>query len=49
MCDRPSSEVGREGRDPLPDKAGESTLMSRQVGEKGLRLSGARKLGVPHQ
>ena len=39
--------MGREGRDPLPDKAGESTLLSRSGGEKGLRLSGARKLGVP--
>ena len=37
----------REGRDPIPDKAGESTLMSRSGGEKGLRLSCARKLGVP--
>ena len=31
----------REGRDPFPEKAGESTLMSRSAGEKGLRLSGA--------
>ena len=30
--------------DPFPDKAGESTLMSRSGGEKGLRLSGAGKL-----
>ena len=49
VCDRPPSEVGREGRDPLPDKAGESTLMSRSGGEKELRLSGAGKLGVPLQ
>ena len=29
------------GRDTFPDKAGESTLMSRSGREKGLRLSGA--------
>ena len=34
----------REGRDPFPDKAGESTLMSRSGGEKRLRLNGAGKL-----
>ena len=27
-----------EGREPLPDKAGESTLLSRSGGEKGLRV-----------
>ena len=31
----------REGWDTFPDKAGESTLMSRSGGEKRLRLSGA--------
>ena len=31
-----SSEVRGEGRDPLADKAGESTLLSRSGGEKGL-------------
>ena len=30
-------EVRREGREPLPDHAGESTLLSRSGGEKGLR------------
>ena len=44
---RPPHEVGRAGRDPLSNKAGESTLMSRSGGEKGLRLCGARKLSVP--
>ena len=34
-----------EGREPLPDKAGESTLLSRSGGEKGLRGGGA---GKPH-
>ena len=42
-----SPEVRREGREPLPDKAGESTLLSRSGGEKGLRRSGAGTLGVP--
>ena len=37
----------REGREPLPEKAGESTFLSRSGGEKGLRLSGAGTLGVP--
>ena len=37
----------REGREPLPDHAGESPLLSRSGGEKGLRGSGARTLGVP--
>ena len=46
-CDRPHSEVPREGREPLPDKAGESTLLSRSGGEMGLRGSGARNLSVP--
>ena len=32
-----------EGREPLPDKAGESTLRSRSGGEKGLRGGGAGK------
>ena len=32
-----SSEVRGEGREPLADKAGESTLLSRSRGEKGLR------------
>src|SRR5574341_554327 len=35
--DRPHPEVRPEGREPLPDKAGESTLLSRSGGEKGLR------------
>ena len=30
-----------EGREPLADKAGESTLLSRSGGEKGLRGGGA--------
>ena len=37
MFDLTPPEVGREDRDPLPDKAGESTLMSRSEAEKGLR------------
>ena len=37
----------REGREPLPDHAGESPLLLRSGGEKGLRGSGARTLGVP--
>ena len=37
----------REGREPLPDHAGESTLLSQSGGEKGLRRSGAGILGVP--
>ena len=41
------SEVRREGRDPFPDKVGESTHISRSGGEKGLRISCAGKLGVP--
>ena len=32
-----SSEVRGEGREPLADKAGELTLLSRSGGEKGLR------------
>ena len=32
---------GREGREPIPDHAGESPLLSRSGGEKGLRGSGA--------
>ena len=35
------------GRELLPDKVGESTLLSRSGGEKGLRGSGAGKFGVP--
>ena len=34
--------VRREGREPLPDHAGESPLLSPSGGEKGLRGSGAR-------
>src|SRR5574342_245798 len=41
--DRPHPEVRPEGREPLPDKAGESTLLSRSGGEKGLRGGGAGK------
>ena len=37
----------REDREPLPDHAGESTLLSRSGGEKGLRGSCAGTLGVP--
>ena len=39
--------LGQEGRKPLPDHAGELTLLSRSGGEKGLRGSGAGTLGVP--
>ena len=35
--DRPHPEVHREGWEPLPDKARESTLQSQSGGEKGLR------------
>ena len=35
--DRPHPEVRWEGREPLSDKAGELTLLSRSGGEKGLR------------
>src|SRR5574337_786822 len=41
--DRPHPEVRPEGRESLPDKAGESTLLSRSGGEKGLRGGGAGK------
>src|SRR5574337_446632 len=41
--DRPHPEVRPEGREPLPDIAGESTLLSRSGGEKGLRGGGAGK------
>ena len=34
---RPHPEVPQEGREPLPDNAGESTLLSRSGGEKVLR------------
>ena len=44
---RPHPEGRREGREPLPDHAGESPLLSRSGGEKGLRGSGAGTLGVP--
>ena len=37
--DEPHPEVRREGREPLPDHAGESPLLSRSGGEKGLRGS----------
>ena len=47
MWDRPPLEVRRELRDSFLDKAEESTLISRWGGAKGLRLSCARKLGVP--
>ena len=40
---RPHPEVRPEGREPLPDKAGESTVLSRSGGEKGLRGGGAGK------
>ena len=36
----------REGREPLPDHAGESPPLSRSGGEKGLRGSGAGTLGT---
>ena len=36
-CGRPHSEMRREGRESLPDHAGESTLLSPSGGEKGLR------------
>ena len=36
----------RERREPLQDKIGESTLLSRTGGEKGPRCSGAGNLGV---
>src|SRR5574337_890714 len=41
--DRPHPEVRPEGREPLADKAGESTLPSRSGGEKGLRGGGDGK------
>ena len=37
--DRPHPEVRREGWEPLPDKARESTLQSQSGGEKWLRWS----------
>ena len=40
-------EVRREGREALPDHAGESPVLSRSGGAKGLRGSGAETLGVP--
>ena len=40
------AEVRREGREPLPDLAGESPLLSRSGEEKGLRGSGAGTLSV---
>ena len=36
-CGRPHPEMRREGRESLPDHAGESTLLSPSGGEKGLR------------
>ena len=36
-CGRPHSKMRREGRESLPDHAGESTLLSPSGGEKGLR------------
>ena len=36
-----------EGREPLPDKAGESTLPSRSAGEEGLRGGVPENLSVP--
>ena len=47
VWDRPPSEMQREGPDPFPDKAGESTLMSRSGRGNVLRLYCAGKLGVP--
>ena len=47
MRDRPPPEVRREGRDSVPDKAAESTLMLTSGGENGLRIISAGKLGVP--
>ena len=44
---QPLVKVRREGREPLPDHAGEWPLLSRSGGEKGLRVSGAGTLGVP--
>src|SRR5574339_568090 len=41
--DRPHPEVRPEGREPLADKAGESTLLSRSGGEKVFRGGGAGK------
>ena len=38
-------EVRRDGREPLPVHAGESPLLSRSGGEKGLSGSGAGTLG----
>ena len=45
--DRPHPEVRREGWEPLPDKARESTLQSQSGGEKWLRWSRTGNLGVP--
>ena len=47
LCGRPHPEIRREGRESLPDHAGDSPLLSRSGGEKGLRGSGAWNLGVP--
>ena len=44
--DRPHPEVRREGREPLPEHARESPLLSQSGGEKGLRGSGVGTLGV---
>ena len=43
--DRPHPEVRPEGREPLPDKAGESTLLSIRRGERAQRR-GCRKTSV---
>ena len=37
------SDLRPDGREPLPDKAVESNLLSRSGGEKGLRGGGAGK------
>ena len=49
MWDRPPLEGQRERRDSFPDKAGESTFISRWGGAKGLRLRCAGKIGVPFE
>ena len=46
-CCSPWGCKSRERREPLQDKTGESTLLSRSGGEKGLGGSGAGTLGVP--
>ena len=44
--DWPHLDVRQEGRERLPDKAGESNLLSRSRGEKSLRWRGSGNLGV---